>query len=36
MELDQIQKLRISGKITREQARALREEVYLMQTALLE
>lgn len=36
MELDQIQKLRISGEITREQARALREEVYLMQTALLE
>lgn len=36
MELDQIRELRMSGRITEEQARLLREEVYLIQTSLLE
>lgn len=36
LELDQIRRLRAEGAITEHDARALREEVYLMQTSLME
>lgn len=36
MELDQIRKLRMEGRITSAEAKQLREEVYLMQTVFLE
>ena len=35
IELEQIRDCRLEGSITAGQAKALREEVYLMQTALL-
>jgi CPA1 family monovalent cation:H+ antiporter len=36
IELDKIKECRLDGSITAEQAKAMREEIYLMQTALLE
>lgn len=36
IELDQIRRLRFEGKINETEARQLREEVYLVQTTLLE
>ncbi len=36
MELDQIRRLRAEGKISEHDARTLREEVYLLQTTLME
>ncbi|MBQ9015796.1 MAG: Na+/H+ antiporter [Firmicutes bacterium] len=36
IELDQIRRLRAEGRITEHEARTLREEVYLMQTTLME
>lgn len=36
IELEQIRQLRMNGQISEEEARTLREEVYLMQTSLLE